>query len=328
MEIVQGSDNLDHAGLVVAIGNFDGVHLGHRALLARAKGLAEATGALSCVLTFRPHPAKVLRPDQAPAMICDPQDERELIAATGVDLLVEEPFVPALARLTPRGFVSSLLVRRLAASSVVVGYNFRFGRDTLGDVAGLRTLCQIHGVELHVQEPVLVHGEPVSSTRVRAALAQGDLALAADLLGRPPFLSGVVVPGERRGARLGFPTINLAVTTELMPPDGVYAAVAVVRASGRRLPAAAFMGPKRTFGGGVRSVEAHLLGFDGDLYGERVSLVLLHRLRGVVRFPGPRELEAAIAADVARCRELAARARLPGESGLPLGPVAWHGGAP
>lgn len=323
MRIVHGSQEVCTVGRrsVVAVGNFDGVHLGHQALLARLRALAEQTRADAVVLTFRPHPAQILRPELAPRLLTDSDDERALLAAHGVELLVEEPFSPALAGLEPREFVDRILVERLRALAVVVGFNFRFGRGASGHFDDLRQLCARRGMLTEALPSVEVDGSPVSSTRVRRALQAGQVRCAHRLLGRPPRLSGAVVPGHQRGRTLGFPTLNLEPSTPLQHAEGVYAARAWLPGRAEPLGAAVSFGRRLTFGGGAVTVEAFLLDFSEDVYGQRVSLDLLDYLRPEQRFPDAEALIAAMRSDVDRTRRILAAPdpRVPSPC-LPPGP--------
>lgn len=291
----------------VVIGNFDGVHLGHRAVLQGAVEEARSRGLCPVVLTFEPHPSAVLGRAPAPQLTTLPR-KVELIRRTDPSLRVHaEPFTLELARSEPREFARALLVDRLHAASVLVGANFRFGHQRAGD---LRTLQELGGqlrFDAHCRELVGDEHGVFSSSRVRAALAEGDLAGAQAVLGRPHALSGVVVHGDHRGRTIGFPTANLAEVQEALPPHGVYACLVDALqpdGSARVLArAVANIGVRPTFGAGP-SIEAHLLDFDGDLYGARLRVHLVARLRPEQRFAGLPELVAQIRADVSAAREL------------------------
>ncbi len=295
---------------VVTVGNFDGVHRGHRALIDRAVALAAARRVPAIALTFDPHPAAVIRPDAAPGLLQAVTERVAELRTAGLDDVVVRRFDAALAGLTPAAFVAEVLVGELGAVAIVVGENFRFGRGAAGDVAALRGLAAEAGVEVVAVPLVAEDGTPVSSTALRAALAAGDVAAVAAGLGRPFALDGEVVRGDGRGRTLGIPTANVAVDpARALPADGVYAcrAEAVDRAGTVvRAPAVVNVGRRPTFDGVGRTVEAHLLDVpDGlDLYGGRLRLALLARIRGEERFPGPEALVARIRADVAEARRL------------------------
>ncbi len=292
----------------VAIGNFDGVHLGHQALLAEARARARAPGT-AVALTFTPHPARVLAPSKAPPLIM-PLDRRlALLAQAGAEVAVVQPFTRAFAAVEAQSFVVDVLVRDLGAADVVVGYDFTFGRGRGGNVERLREWGAALGVSVTVIPAVTVDGAPCSSTRIRALVAAGEMRGAAALLGRPFEVEGVVVRGAARGRTLGFPTANLAPETELAPRLGIYAARARVcedHTVGPAFVAAVSIGRNPTFetDGAPVTVEAHLLDFAGDLYGRRLRLELVEWLRDEQRFASVDALVAQIAADVARVRAL------------------------
>jgi riboflavin kinase/FMN adenylyltransferase len=278
----------------VALGNFDGVHLGHRAILARALALGRAG-----VYTFRPHPAKVLAPERAPALIESYERKIERLDAAGIVVVIEEPFDAAFASRGAEAFLAAL-VEKTAARAIVVGADFTFGHRREGDVAFLGAWCKGRGVTAAVVEPVVVDGVAVSSTRVRAALVAGDVALARRLLGRAPAVRGPVVRGKERGRTIGFPTANLAPENEAIPKPGVYAGLAVIGAE--RRPAVVNIGHTPTFGRNPLSVEAHIFDFARDVYGETIELRFVERLRDERRFEDVAELRAQIAADCAAAR--------------------------
>ncbi len=291
----------------VTIGNFDGVHRGHQALIRAAARRAGEQGGRTVVLTFDPHPARLLDPEGAPATLTTLDQKGELLGGLGVDVFVVLPFTPELARLPAEGFVGGVLVEALGAQSVVVGEDFRFGHRRRGDVPRLEELGGRHGFEVEALPPVLHEGLPVSSSRVREVLARGQVEEARALLGRSFFIDGRVVEGERRGRTLGFPTANLATPNETLPLGGVYAARCRVP-PGRWIPAVVNIGRRPTFGGGGVSVEAHLLDFEADLYGAELRIEFVGRLREERRFDGPEALVAQIGEDVSRARALVAEA--------------------
>jgi riboflavin kinase/FMN adenylyltransferase len=287
----------------VAVGNFDGVHRGHHALVSAAVDGARAAGGPSVVLTFEPHPARVLRPSHAPAALTTLAQKQELLDALGVDRLAVLRFDEAVARLSPEEFARSVLRERLGARQVVVGESFRFGRGREGDAPGLVALGSALGFAVIVVPAVLEGGRPVSSSRVRSELAHGHAAAARALLGRSYFVDGNVVRGDGRGRTIGVPTANIAPENEILPAPGVYAGLCALP-TGEAWPAVVNLGRRPTFGGGDLALEAHLLGFDGDLYEARVRLSFEERLRDEQRFSGKEELVARIREDVAMARAL------------------------
>jgi riboflavin kinase / FMN adenylyltransferase len=295
------------AASAVAVGNFDGVHLGHAAIARRLRRAADRAGVPAVALTFDPHPAAIVRPGTAPLPLTTPARRAELLLALGLDAVLVQPAVPALMQLTAESFYQQILRGSLAALAFVEGQDFRFGAGRAGDVALLARLAEADGASLEVVDPVLVDGEPVSSSRLRRLVAAGGVAAAADLGTAPLRATGRVVVGARRGTGLGFPTANLAEISTLLPAPGVYAARAAVAGEvGRRWrPAAVHLGPAPTFDSAAASVEVHLIGFAGDLYDHVLDVDFLDRLRDTQRFASPAELKTQLAADVARAAALA-----------------------
>jgi riboflavin kinase/FMN adenylyltransferase len=292
---------------VVTIGVFDGVHRGHQATIGHAVKQARERGIESVVMTFDPHPAEVVRPGSHPAVLTEPPRQAELIEQLGVDVLCVVPFTREFSQLPPEAFVHDILVERLHAALVVVGENFRFGRRAAGDVALLARLGRTFGFGVEIPPLVGADGTVFSSTYIRACVGAGDVAAAAAALGRPHRLSGVVVRGDERGRELGFPTANLLTGPHAaIPADGVYAAwchrPSHGERRGERHMAAVSIGTNPTFSGTERRVEAYLLDFDGDLYGERVALDFVARLREMRSYAGVAPLLAQIRADVAETR--------------------------
>jgi riboflavin kinase/FMN adenylyltransferase len=285
---------------VVALGVFDGVHLGHRAILDTAVARARAGRETAVACTFDRHPAEILQPDRAPLPITTLDERLALIAERGVALSVVVPFTEALAAMEPEAFVTDVLVGRLGAREVVVGFNHRFGRGARGDAGLLRALGGRLGLHAEVVPPTDVDGGPVSSSAIRAALQRGDLDDAARMLGRPYFVGGEVVEGAGRGRTLGFPTANIAADRPVLVPPGVYACRLTVGEATHR--AVLNAGVRPTFGEKVFTLEAHVLDFSDDLYGRRVRLDFVERLREERKFPGVDALRAQIVADVAAAR--------------------------
>lgn len=294
---------------IVTIGNFDGVHLGQQALLKRIRERAEAAGRPSVAVTFDPHPLRVVRPDRAPAQLCTRKQKIELLAATGIESLVEIEFSQAFAKTSADAFVDDFLVSRLRAHEVHVGSRFSFGREREGDLDLLVAAGRTRGFAAQGVTEVLHEGEPISSTRIRSAVAAGDVGTAAAMLGRTYSLIGVVGSGDGRGRELGWPTANIGVANELVPADGVYATEARLEGGQTLCASVTNVGVRPTFGGSARRVESHLFDFEGDLYGRELELSFHRRLRGERRFESVEALTSQIALDAAEAREyLAARA--------------------
>jgi riboflavin kinase/FMN adenylyltransferase len=298
----------DWGRCVVTIGVFDGVHRGHRVIIGRAVERARAAGLPAVVVTFDPHPSEVVRPGSHPAVLTSPRRQAELVDALGADVLCVLPFTPDFSRLTPAEFVHGVLVERLHASAVVVGGNFRFGSRASGDLETLRALGESFGFETEGVPIVAGGGSRYSSTAVRALVAAGDVGGAAAALGRPHRVEGVVVRGDARGREIGYPTANLQTPRwAAIPADGIYAG-RLVRAKGEVLGTSISIGTNPTFAGTERRVEAYVLDFSGDLYGERVGLDFLARLRGTERYDSVEALVTQIGRDVENTRAVLAEA--------------------
>ena len=294
---------------VATIGVFDGVHRGHQRIIGRAVELAEQCGVPTAVITFDPHPSEVVRPGSHPSVLTPQRYKAELVADLGADVLCLLPFTPEFSRLTPAEFAHAVLVEHLHAQSVVVGDNFRFGHRAAGDVDELAVLGARFGFATEGVPLLQQDGTTISSTYVRACVAAGDVTAAHSALGRPHRVEGTVVRGDRRGRTIGFPTANLETTPyAAVPADGVYAGY-LVRGKERHV-AAISIGTNPTFDGRDRRVEAFVLDFDGDLYGDHVGFEFAARLRETRRFDDVAELVAQMDDDVRRTREL-----LPAEPG-------------
>ena len=287
---------------IVTIGMFDGVHRAHQRLARTAVSLARRLGAPSVAVTFNPDPQRVLRPDQPSPSLMPLARRAELMGKLGIELVWVIRFTPSFARMTAEAFVREVLQRRLRARAVVVGEAFAFGRERAGDLPLLRALGRRAGIRVVAVSTVRVDGERVSSSRIKRVIAQGDLAGATRLLGRPPELSGTVVHGSDRGRTLGFPTANVRVRDAVWPPAGVYAVRAHHRA--RQFRGVMNLGVRPTFGGGPLTCEVHLLDVHPRLYGQPLRLELRRRLRNERRFRHPAALAFQIARDVARARRL------------------------
>jgi riboflavin kinase / FMN adenylyltransferase len=296
----------------VTIGAYDGVHLGHRAVIDQVKRRAAAGGLRSAVITFDRHPAAVVRPESAPRLLTDLDQKLELLAATGVDYCLVITFDEARSKEAAEDFVDEVLVGCLRAAAVIVGHDFHFGHQRRGNVALLRQMADPCGFEVDDVELVDEHGtavgeeRKVSSTTIRHALVEGDLDTANRLLGRAHEVRGVVAHGDERGRELGYPTANVSVPGEiLLPADGIYAGW-FERPGGEVLPAAISLGRRPTFYAEAHAslLEAHVLDFDGDLYDEAVRVRFAHRLRGEERFGSADALIAQMDVDCDRARQL------------------------
>ena len=320
--VIQGVDSLPEGlrrPVVVTIGNFDGVHQGHQRIIALAIQQARGHQGTAVAFTFRPHPQVALRPESAPAMITTYDEKLELLAHAGVDLILEQPFSREFSTSQPEQFFNEILLRRLNATSIVVGYDFAFGKGREGHLEALAELCQRSAVKLTVVEPQRSDGEIVSSSRVRQLLQAGEVQTAARLLGRPFFYRGVVIKGDARGRKLGFPTANLRLENKIALPNGVYATVARVRDArgqwleeGVLIPSVTNIGVRPTFtisaaaqtsgssspdGVFPALIETHLLGRALDLYGLTLEVQFVERLREERKFDGVDALKTQIARD-------------------------------
>jgi riboflavin kinase/FMN adenylyltransferase len=286
---------------VLTIGNFDGVHLGHLALLERCVARAAAIDGTSLVLTFEPHPIRVLRPDADLPLICVLDRKLELIEAAGIEMTLVAQFTRDFASITAVDFISKILVARLGIRELVVGHDYTFGRGREGNLTLLSDMGDRHGFTVHEVGPVDVQGEVVSSTRIRELIMAGDIPTANRLLGREYQLRGRVVKGRDRGGRLlGFPTANLRPANELLPPIGVYAVR--VDTNGQTHLGVTNIGTNPTFGEEELSVETYILDFQGDLYDRQIRVKFCRRLRGQIKFDGVEALAAQIHQDVAEAR--------------------------
>jgi len=290
-------------GGAVAVGNFDGVHRGHVALLEELRRQAAVVHGPAVALTFDPHPLHLLRPEGLGPPLTITAERARLLQAHGADHVVLLQTTPDLLRLTAEEFFEQVVRGRFEARAMVEGVNFGFGRGRGGNVQTLAELCARAGLALVVVPPVQAGGETISSRRVRAALERGAVREATECLGRPYCLTGWVGTGQRRGATLGFPTANLERIDTLIPANGVYAVRA--HAEGVNAPGALNIGPNPTFGEHVRKVEVHLIDFQGDLYGCELSVDFIERLRDTRPFGSVQELIAQLRADVERARAIA-----------------------
>lgn len=287
---------------VVTIGNFDGVHLGHRQIFRRVREAARARDGVSVVITFVPHPLQVVSPGTKVRLITSPVEKRSLIEASGIDYLLEIPFDPAFASIAAAQFVEQVLVGAIGMEHLVIGYDYAFGRGREGNEQLLRQLGERFSYDVELLQPISNGATVYSSTAVRIMVGEGDVKGVVSVLGRHYSVTGTVVHGHQRGRGLGFPTANLETEQELLPAAGVYAVK--VRIGTGLYDGACNIGDNPTFDNEQSSLEVFVFDFDCDLYGRELSLFFIDRLRGEMRFPGPEALKEAIAADVARCRAI------------------------
>jgi riboflavin kinase/FMN adenylyltransferase len=296
-------------GSVLAIGNFDGIHLGHQAILRAVTLRAAESGAVATALTFDPPPRRVLKPESAPQRLSTNAQRMEWFGVGGLEAAVVMPFTLELARLSPEDFVEEILLRDLQVLTVLVGEDFHFGHRQAGDVKLLRELGMREGFEVVVIPPVIYRGEIVSSTAIRKEISAGDVSYAACLLGRPFVLTGEVVCGTGTGRRFTFPTLNLAPEQELLPARGVYVTRTVLEGETKSRRSVTNVGNRPTFNGSTLSVETHLLDYSGEITAKRIEVRFWKRLREEKKFSGPEDLRAQIAKDIASAARFFSRLR-------------------
>ncbi len=293
-------------GGVISIGNFDGVHRGHAALLGRVCELARTIGGPSVAVVLDPHPVSLLRPDAAPQRLTTIGRRLERLTELGVDFLVVCSINREFLNLSAEQFFQSLVVEKLRAKGMVEGPNFFFGRNRGGNIESLQAFCDAAEIQCVIAGSIERDEEMISSTRIRNALMSGEIVQANELLGAPYQLEGVVGTGQKRGRKLGFPTANLDAIPTLVPKNGVYGGVTQV--DGRLIPAAIHIGPNPTFeSSDVRKVEVHLLDYSGDLYGQRLMVDFHTRVRDIARFDSPEQLKQQLAQDIQIVRDSLAK---------------------
>jgi riboflavin kinase/FMN adenylyltransferase len=287
---------------VVTLGNFDGVHLGHRALFRSLVKTARQLNCPSIVYTFNPHPLKFLAPEKAPLLLNTPAEKQRLIAASHVDYLIETPFTTDFAKMSPEIFVTDILLEKLRIKALVIGYDYAFGKGRRGNSDFLQACGEKYGFHVEVLQPVGDDGLPYSSTLIRQMVAAGDVSGVVRLLGRQYNLEGVVVPGDQRGRALGFPTANLETEKEQLPAPGVYAVK--VRHNLQEYGGVVNIGRRPTFNVEGSTIEVYLLDFTGELYGQKLRIYFVDRLRDERKFASVEALVATIEMDVVRARQI------------------------
>lgn len=310
MEIVFGIENFKSQAkpVYVGLGNFDGVHLGHKSLIENLVKRAHEKGGVAAAFIFHPHPSRILTPDRAPGLLVTAERKAELLEQLGLDILIYESFTPELAQWSPRKFVEEILVNKLNICEAFVGFNHSFGHRGQGTPEMLTDFGKEYGFGVNITPPYTINGEVVSSSLIRSCLENGDIAYARTLLGHYPILEGTIIEGEHRGTNnVGFPrTANLGINPELtVPGKGVYAARAMV--AGASYTSVVNIGSKPTFHEQYPiSIEAHILEFDSDIYGRCLRLILLDKIRNEQKFPGMDELVRQIKRDTLKAVEIAA----------------------
>lgn len=287
---------------ILTLGNFDGIHLGHQALLQRVVQDAKARDGRSVVLTFEPHPLTILAPQRAPRLILTHKDKMVLLQSYGVDAVIIQPFNSAFANVEAEAFVRGYLVERLKVHKMWVGKDLRFGKGRKGRVEDLIRWGTEGGFEVGIVGPVHLGGVRISSSRIRDLIKRGDVHEVQGFLGRYHFASGRVIPGYQRGRQLGFPTANIVTRTEMLPSDGIYATF--LEADRRLWSSVTNIGVNPTFGGGPRTIESYIFDFSGDLYGRSVKLFFVKRIREEKKFPTPEDLVGQMKKDVLGAQEI------------------------
>ena len=290
MEIINGIENLKRPfrNPVVTLGNFDGVHLGHQRIFKKVKEEAGKIGGESVVVTFEPHPLKILSPEQCPPLLTPFKKKMMLIEKTGVEKVLCIQFTKAFSEISPSDFVKRTLLEKVGTKKIIVGYNYRFGRGKIGNVEFLKKAGALWGIEVEVVEPLTVDGTIVSSSKIREFIKEGEVERASKLLGRDYPIIGRVIEGVHRGRDLGFRTANLEMTEELYPKPGVYAVS--VKWHHLSLNGLANIGFNPTFDTKSLSLEVHILNFDREIYGDEIQIYFIKRIRDEIRFHSPQDL--------------------------------------
>ena len=289
---------------VVTIGNFDGIHLGHRQIIQQVVERAKNGGQFSIVYTFRPHPQQALNPNKEFGLINTYEEKQEILESCGIDFMIEEPFGREFSTISPARFFSENLIKRLSTQALYVGYDFAFGKGRSGNLDLLKSLCQDNGVELIVMKPLKIEGAICSSSRIRELLQQGDVKQAQLLLSRPFLYQGPVIRGYTRGRQIGFPTANMPMPQKIHLKPGVYATM--TRVQGEIFQSVTNIGYRPTFTDPSQiglSIETHLLDFDRDIYGEGLIVEFYERLRDEIKFGSPEALVDQIQKDIVATRQ-------------------------
>lgn len=305
IEVIKGLEPLKekYPNLVLTIGNFDGIHIGHQRILRRVVQRAKELGGISMAMSFDPHPVKVLSPERGLKLMTTNEEKARVMEALGIEKLLLVNFNSEFARLEPDAFVKEVLVEKLAPREIIVGHNYAFGKGRKGNTALLRRRGRKYGFKLSVVRHAKLKGKVVSSSRTRMKIEKGRVEDAALLLGRPYVLEGTVVKGAGRGAKLlGYPTANINNNNELLPRSGVYAVK--VKIQGEVYNGVANIGTNPTFGENKETVEVHIIGFSGDILGRRIRLYFLQRLRDEEKFPDAKSLKNAIARDITEAEKI------------------------
>jgi riboflavin kinase / FMN adenylyltransferase len=302
MEVFESLDfAAKFANPILTIGNYDGLHLGHRRIIERIKVKAREKQGTSILMTFHPHPLTILKPDKLIGLITPLQVKRRLIEEAGIDVLIVIPFTDEFHLISPEAFVGNLLIEKLGIKGLIVGYDFKFGKGGKGNVEYLASKSTEYGFFFEIQAAITLDGEKVGSNRIRKMIQEGNVRKAAVHLGRPYMIEGAVITGDGRGRTIGFPTINLKTDFPLVPKRGVYISEAEI--DGKKFPSVTNIGYNPTFDGQSQTIETYILDFSQDLYGRDFALYFLDRVRDEVKFGSVDELKDRICKDVEAVRE-------------------------
>lgn len=307
MKVYESLDNIEKfESPVLTIGNYDGIHIGHKRIIERVKAVSASISGTPMLMTFNPHPLTLLRPDMDMHFITPLDVKIKLVEDAGIEVMFIIPFTEEFRQVEPEEFVKVYLVEKIGISWLIIGHDFKFGRNGKGDVASLKRFSKTYGFSFEIVEAVMIDGERVGSNRIRKYIMEGDLEKAERFLGRPYMIKGIVQKGYGVGRMLGFPTINLETGFKLLPPPGVY--ITEVRVAERMYPSVTNIGYRPTFDKQVNrqalSIETHIIDYEGDLYGMQVAIYFHKRIRDEKRFSNPEELKEAIKRDI----EIARRA--------------------
>lgn len=289
-------------GGALTIGNFDGVHQGHSAIIQRLKQHAQIVGGAAIVFTFDPHPVRLLRPEQTPPPLTWTNRKADLLFEQGIDAMVAFPTTKEFLQLSYQEFFDQIVVQSIGAKAMIEGPNFYFGRNREGDVSTLKKLCDANDIELEIVKPMKEGDQYISSSRIRNLISQGQVITAGEMLSKPYRIRGMVTHGAARGARIGFPTANLEAVDTLIPGEGVYAGFAIV--SGNRHPAAINIGPNPTFGELLNKVEVHVLDFAESIYGQAIEVDFVEKLRDIRQFNSTEQLQEQLRKDIDSVRRI------------------------
>ncbi|MCX7965729.1 MAG: bifunctional riboflavin kinase/FAD synthetase [Syntrophorhabdaceae bacterium] len=285
---------------VLTIGNYDGVHIGHKRIIKKVVELALKIHGTSMLMTFEPHPLSILKPEKLIGRITPFHIKKKIIEESGIEVMVVMEFNDQLRQMSPEDFFNKILIEKLGIKALIVGYDFKFGRGGSGDVNSLKSLCNSYGIYFESVEAVTLDGDKVGSNRIRKMLIEGNVKRASQLLGNFYFIEGKVIKGEGRGNRLGFPTINIETAYEIIPKEGVY--ITEVEFDNTRFPSVTNIGFNPTFDGRRLSIETHIIDFTGDIYGKNVVLYFHERLRAEIKFNSVEDLKRQIHIDVDSAR--------------------------